>query len=177
MAELTKELKEFIAEQKIFFVATAPLTAEGKVNLSPKGLDTFRILSDTEVCYLDLTGSGIETISHVNENGRLTIMFCSFGQKPLILRLWGKGTVVLPEREDFDELNSLFNIESGVRSIIKLKIEKIGESCGYAVPKYEFLGERDTLIKWSEKKGEDGIQAFREEWNKESLDGLPGLKL
>lgn len=170
---ITEELQKFIAQQHIFFVGTAPLSSSGHVNLSPKGLDSFRILSPNRVAYLDLTGSGNETSAHLQENGRITFMFCSFREKPSILRLYGWGKTVLPESSDWESLYLLFSPIAGTRQIIVADIERVQTSCGFGVPLYEYQGQRDTLVKWAEKKGEAGIQEYRQQKNIISIDGLP----
>lgn len=169
---LSDELTQFIADQPLFFVATAP-SAGGHVNLSPKGLDTLRVISPTQVAYLDLTGSGNETSAHVAENGRLTIMLCSFGSKAMILRLYGQGRTVLPSDPQFAALRSHFGEIPGARQIIVLDLERVQTSCGYAVPRMENPQQRDTLIRWAENKGPDGLVAYRKEKNALSIDGLP----
>ena len=169
--QLNDTLKGFIEEQKIFFTASAP--AEGRVNLSPKGIDTFRCLDATTVAYLDLTGSGNETAAHVLENGRLTIMFCSFTEKPLILRLYGKGRVVSRDSVEWKKLAPHFRSFTGERQIIVLQIESLQTSCGFGVPVFELKEEREMLIEWAEKKGDTGIKNYRREKNKTSIDGLP----
>lgn len=168
---LTQPLMGFIQEQSIFFVATAP--QQGRVNLSPKGMDTFRCLSDREVAYLDLTGSGNETSAHLEENGRLTIMFCSFSAEPLILRLYGQGKVVRPRSPDWAELLQYFEPLPGARQVIVMQIEQVQTSCGFAVPRMEVLGERTTLKDWAQQKGAEGLQAYWQAKNQVSIDGLP----
>lgn len=165
-------LKDFIEAQHIFFVASAPLEG-GRVNLSPKGMDTFRVLSPNAVAYLDLTGSGNETAAHLLENGRVTIMFCSFGAKPLILRLYGQGEVLHPGSESFDELAPLFPAIAGTRQIIRVAVESVQTSCGYAVPKMELIAERQTLVQSAVKKGEAAMADYRQRKNRISIDGLP----
>lgn len=179
MADFYKELDErliqFIGEQKLFFTATAPTS--GRINLSPKGMDTFRCLDSRTVCYLDLTGSGNETSAHLLENGRMTMMFCSFGEKPLILRLYGKGEVIRPGDACWDEYFSHFAPLPGQRQIILFKIDSVQTSCGYAVPVMEFKEERQMLKQWADKKGSDGIVEYRRRKNSRSIDGLPtGLR-
>jgi hypothetical protein len=169
--ELDNSLQRFIAEQKIFFTASAP--NDGRVNLSPKGMDSFRCLNDKTVAYLDLTGSGNETAAHIFENGRLTIMFCSFTEKPLILRLYGHGRVVRKNDEDWNRLYSNFTPITGERQIIVLEIESLQTSCGFAVPVYELKEERDKLVEWAENKGESGLVEYRQTKNQISIDGLP----
>jgi hypothetical protein len=172
--EIDERWAEWIGKQHMFFVATAPLSADGLINLSPKGLDTFRILGPTEVAYLDLTGSGVETIAHLRENGRITIQFCAFEGPPMIFRIYGQGTVVWPGDSEFTELIGRFPAYTGVRSIIRVQATRIAESCGFAVPQYAYQGHRDQLLKWSAHKGEAGIRNYQQERNAESLDGLPG---
>jgi hypothetical protein len=172
---ITPQIQEFIAAQHMFFVASAPLSGEGHVNLSPKGHDCFRILSETQVAYMDLTGSGNETSAHVTEdgNGRITIMFCAFDGPPNIVRLFGKGRVVLPTDADWDSLIALFKPELGTRQIIVVDVHMAQTSCGYAVPFMDYVGERDTLDRWAEAKGEDGLVDYRREKNSRSIDKLP----
>ncbi|MFM7428017.1 MAG: pyridoxamine 5'-phosphate oxidase family protein [Elainella sp.] len=171
--QITDKLQDFIAAQQMFFVATAPLSPSGHVNLSPKGLDSFRILSPNRVAYLDLTGSGNETSAHLQENGRITIMFCAFQGAPVILRLYGRGRVVLPESGDWIVLSSLFPEIPGARQIIVADIDRIQTSCGTGVPLYEFQQQRDEIISWALKKGETGLQDYWYEKNRVSIDGLP----
>ncbi len=169
--ELTEALQTFIREQHIFFTATAP--TDGRINLSPKGINSFRCLDRQTVAYLDLTGSGNESSAHLIENGRMTIMFCSFTEKPMILRLYGMGFVIRPRDHDWQDFYSEFEPIPGARQIIKLKIEAVQTSCGFAVPQYEFVSDRDTLITWAQKKRESGLQQYWEEKNQVSIDGLP----
>lgn len=169
-------LATWMVEQPVFFVASAPLSADGHVNLSPKGSDTFRVLSPTEVAYLDLTGSGAETIAHIRENGRLTVMFCSFGAQPLILRLHGQGACVLPDDPGWEDLAGRFPPHPGVRSVIRLAVERVSTSCGYTVPHMELLAPRTTLDEWATRKGEDALIGYRAQKNATSIDGLPALE-
>ncbi len=171
--------KAFIKEQHIFFVATAPLSAEGRVNLSPKGLDCFRVLSDHQVAYMDLISSGNETSAHTLENGRITFMFCSFDATPNILRLYGKGFTVLPGSAEWENYAEHFTIYPGTRQIIVADIDLVQTSCGFGVPVYEYTGERNIHFEWAEKKGADALYEYVQENNLKSLDGLPtnlGLK-
>ena len=170
-SQLTPELKTFIQTQKIFFTATAPIS--GRINLSPKGIDTFRCIDTNTVAYLDLTGSGNETGAHLYENGRITIMFCSFDENPLILRLYGRGEVINKNSDRFNELHDLFPDTPGERQIILLNIESVQTSCGFGVPLYEFKEERQTLINWAAKKGKSGIKQYQKQKNLQSIDGLP----
>jgi hypothetical protein len=171
--EITPELQTFIRAQPMFFVATAPLAHEGHVNLSPKGYDSLRVLSSQQVAYLDLTGSGNETSAHLAENGRITFMFCAFSGAPQILRLYGRGKTILPGMSRWDELVGLFPTYPGTRQIIVATIHLVQTSCGFAVPRMEFQQERDTLIRWAEAQGEDGLMTYRSGKNVESLDGMP----
>ncbi|MEA5610084.1 pyridoxamine 5'-phosphate oxidase family protein [Nodularia spumigena] len=170
---ITEELQNFIASQHIFFVGSAPLSATGHVNLSPKGLESFRILSAHQVAYLDFTGSGNETSAHLQENGRITFMFCAFEEPPRILRLYGQGYTILPSSPDWNNLYSLFPQIPGTRQIIVADIERVQSSCGFAVPLYEYQSQRQTLVNWASKKGEPGIQEYQQQKNIISIDGLP----
>jgi hypothetical protein len=172
---LDDDLAGSLAEQHVFFVATAPSGAEGHVNLSPKGHDTLRVLDPTTVAYLDLTGSGVETIAHLRDNGRITLMFCAFSGPPRIVRLYGRGEILLPGEGGFDALAALFPVFTGVRSVIRVRIDRVATSCGYAVPKMAYEGERDTLVKWTDRKGAEGVLRYQREHNAKSIDGLPGV--
>jgi hypothetical protein len=157
-------------------VATAPLSADGHVNVSPKGLDTFRVLGPKQVAYLDLTGSGVETVAHLRENGRITIMFCAFSGPPRILRLYGRGRAVEPGDGGWDQLAGLFPEYPGVRSVIVVELERVADSCGYGVPLFEFAGQRTQLSAYAERKGPRGMEAYKRKKNRESIDDLPGLR-
>ena len=171
---IVPKLRELIEQQKMFFVASAPLSADGHVNLSPKGLDgTLAILDDRTIAYLDLTGSGVETIAHLRENGRICVMFCAFEGAPRIVRIHGTGDVIEPGDAEFGELIAQFGDYPAVRSIIRIRATRISDSCGYGVPLYEHQGERDQLQRWARSKGEDGIAQYKRDHNAESLDGLP----
>lgn len=169
LSSLTEKEIEFISNQKMFFVATAP--TEGKINLSPKGIDSFRVLNENQVVWLNLTGSGNETQAHVDENGRMTIMMCAFEGAPNILRLYGSAEAILPNDEKWSELIKLFPVIPGTRQLLLLDIEAIQNSCGFGVPFYDYKGERETLINWADKKGTDGVRAYQEDKNTESIDG------
>ena len=171
---LDDTLRTFIADQPLFFVASAPTDPDGHVNLSPKGLDSFRVIDDRTVAYLDLTGSGIETIAHLRQNGRLTIMFCAFTGPPRILRLYGRGEAHLADSERFAELAPRFPALEGARSIITCDLQRIQSSCGYAVPLMELTEQRPTLLDWAERRGPDGLAGYWTERNDTSIDGLPG---
>ena len=172
---ITDELAAFIAAQRVFFVATAP-TDGGHVNLSPKGLDTFTVLDPSTVAYLDLTGSGIETVAHLRENGRITIMFCAFDGKPNIVRLYGRGEVIPTGEREADALLPRFGEYPGARSVIRVRVDRVSTSCGYGVPLLEYAGERDELLKFAERRGPEGLVEYREDKNAVSIDGLAGLR-
>lgn len=164
---------DFIQQQHIFFVSTAPLSADGRVNLSPKGLNCFQVLSENKVGYMDLISSGNETSAHTLENGRITIMFCSFEGAPNILRLYGKGFTVLPGTEEWDEYASHFTIYPSTRQLIIVEVDLVQTSCGFGVPLYQYQGERDIHFEWAEKKGADGLHEYVQKNNLKSLDDLP----
>lgn len=170
-SELTADLIAFIKQQPMFFTASAAAT--GRINLSPKGIDTFRVLDERSVCYLDFIGSGNETAAHLEHDGRLTIMFNSFGPKPLILRLYGAGEVIRPGTDRFESLVPLFDTFPGVRQIISLKIESLQTSCGFGVPEMTVVRQRSTLLDWCEKKGPDALVDYERAKNRKSIDGLP----
>ena len=174
--ELTPKLMQFISEQQLFFVGTAPLSQHGHVNISPKGMDSLRVLDSRTLAYLDVTVSGVETISHVRENGRLVLMFCAFEGKPFILRLHGNGSVVETCDEAFPALRAHFGDLPGVRSIIRLDITRIADSCGWNVPLYSYEGSRDYYQNYADKLGPQGIREGQLAANMLSIDGLPGLK-
>ena len=170
---ISPELSEFIAAQAIFFVASAPLSGEGHVNVSPKGLDTLRVLSPTQVAYLDLHGSGNETAAHLMENGRITFLFCAFAGDPKILRLYGHGRTVQPDDREWTALISQVPAIPGARQIVIVDLSLVQTSCGFGIPRMCFESERDTLIQWAEKKGPAGLAEYRRRKNVRSLDGLP----
>ena len=165
--------REFIAKQKMFFVASAPLGLNGHVNLSQKGSDSFRVLSDHQVAYMDVIGSGNETSAHLLENGRVTFMFCAFEGPPNILRLYGHGRTILPVDSSWEDLAQHFQLQLATRQIIIAEIDKVQTSCGFSVPLYEYSGERDHAEKWALNKGADGLEAYKAEKNRISMDGLP----
>jgi hypothetical protein len=186
-AELDERLRKFIARQPVFFVATAPcLSADGEgghVNVSPKGYrDTFAVLGPHTVAYVDLTGSGAETIAHLRQNGRITIMFCSFGKQAKIVRIYGRGRAVLPDGPGWPELARHFRDHAGAgadrpdrRAIIVVDVDRIADSCGYAVPVMELAHERDLLARNNESLSPEQLAAYRDEKNSVSIDGLPAL--
>ena len=169
---IDKTQQAFIAAQRIFFVGSAPLDPAGHINLSPKGLDSFLILGPNRVAYLDLTGSGNETSAHLRENGRITFMFCAFDGPPNILRLYGRGEVALPGSPLWDELRPHFGDRPGARQIIVAQIDRVQTSCGFAVPHYEYVGDRDTLDKWATRMGAERLATYRQQKNARSIDGL-----
>ena len=173
---ITPELADWLGRQPVFFVATAPLAVDGLLNCSPKGMDTFRVLGPREVAYLDLTGSGVETIAHLRENGRIVFTFCAFSGPPKIVRLHGTGEVLTPDAPPYPALRPLFPEHPGARAIIRARLGRIGDSCGYGVPRYDYAGPRATLVRWAESRGPAGIARYRREHNTHSLDGLPGLE-
>jgi hypothetical protein len=169
---ITPPVAEWIGRQHMFFVATAPLAADGHVNVSPKGLDTLRILDPMTVAYLDLTGSGIETVAHVRENERITLMWCAFDGPPRIVRVHGRGDVVAV---DDPRVAGCFDETPGARTVVIVHAERISDSCGYSVPLYTFEGHRSKLVEWADHRGPDGLVAYRAEKNATSIDGLPAL--
>ena len=168
---ITPELQAFIEAQPVFFTASAPLAGTGHVNVSPKGLDSLRVISPTRVAYLDLTGSGNETAAHLTENARITFMFCAFTGAPRIVRLYGNGSVILPGTSAWAELADRFPSHPGSRQIIAAEITRVQTSCGYGVPLMDYAGQRDTLLRWAEAKGE-ALSLYRQEKNTRSIDGL-----
>ena len=171
---LDDRLRQFIESQKMFFVATAPLSESGHVNVSPKGLDSFTFFSADTVGYLDFGGSGIETQAHIQENGRITIMFCAFDGKPYILRLYGTGKVIDFDHPEFESMLQKFPGSTRARAVIQVKITRIQDSCGWGVPLYEFVGDRDQLTDWLKNPFDEWKEKLHKT-NAESLDGLPGL--
>ena len=176
LERLDERAIQFIDRQKMFFVATAPSGDAGLLNLSPKGLDTFSVLDDQTVAYLDLTGSGIETVAHLRQNGRIVMMFCAFEGPPNILRLYGKGEAIEPGDAEWESLRARFPAMPGERSIVRVRVERVSDSCGFAVPLYRYEGDRSVLTDWVEKKGPEAVEAYKAEKNRKSLDGLPGLR-
>ncbi len=170
-SELSDQHIKFISQQKIFFVGTA--TADSRVNVSPKGLDSLRVLSGSRVVWLNITGSGNETSAHVQQHPRMTLMFCAFEDPPLILRLYGTARVIHRNDPEWNTLLPLFKPFPGPRQIFDLAIDLVQTSCGEAVPYFSYGGERDSLINWAGKKGEEGLRRYREEKNQISIDGIP----
>lgn len=168
---INSRLRRFIEAQELFFVATAP--ASGRVNVSPKGLNTLRVIDDKTVAYLDLTGSGNETAAHVMENGRITFMFCAFSGRPMILRLYGEARIVLPRHDDWTTWLSHFPSFEGTRQVFVADIKHVATSCGFGIPVYELVGPRSTLTDWAIKKGPEKLEQYRQKMNLRSIDGLP----
>ncbi|MEL6660252.1 MAG: pyridoxamine 5'-phosphate oxidase family protein [Bacteroidota bacterium] len=169
--QLSTALQNFIADQQMFFVATADV--DGRVNLSPKGLDSLKVLGPERIIWLNLTGSGNETAAHLLAVNRMTLMFCSFAGNPLILRVYGTARAVYPGDEEWDTLVASFPRLDGARQIFDLQIESVQTSCGYAVPLYDYVGQRDRLFQWAEQKGEEGIKQYWVDRNAKSIDGKP----
>jgi hypothetical protein len=168
---INDEIRAFIQRQKIYFTGSA--AANGRVNVSPKGLDSLRILGPNRVAWLNLTGSGNETAAHLLENDRLTLMFCAFEGDPLIVRLYGHARAVHPRDAGWGELLALFPPLPGARQIMLMDIDLVQSSCGAGVPLFDYTGERDALLHWVEKKGADGVRDYWDKKNRISLDGKP----
>ncbi len=169
-------LRAFIEAQKVFFVASAPTGPDGHVNVSPKGIDgSFVVVDDRTVAYLDITASGAETIAHLRENGRITLMFCAFEGPPNVVRLHGRGRVVTLYDDEYADWVGRFPETSGARAVIVVDVTRVSDSCGYGVPLMDYVGERDLLPAHMERKGADGIVAYRHKKNRLSLDGLPAF--
>jgi hypothetical protein len=175
--EIDERICNWIERQKMFFVSTAPIAEDGRVNCSPKGLDSLRVLGPRQIVYADTGGSGIETVAHLKENGRIVIMMCAFDGPPKIFRFYGTGRQVEPHDTDFDELAAQFPRLPTIRNFVVVDVDCIRDSCGYGVPLYEFKSERDSLANWCDAKTDDEMLAYRSENNARSLDGLPGLTI
>lgn len=172
---IDEPLHDFIERQPMFFVATAPLSGNGHVSLSPKGLDSFRILDARQVVYADLVGSGIETVAHLKENGRIVVMFCAFEGPPKIVRLHGRGEVIEPAHFEFDAFRNRFPKFDALRAFVRIHCERISDSCGFGVPLFRYEGQRTQLIAWAQGKGIDELTEYQRTMNAESIDGLPGI--
>jgi hypothetical protein len=172
---ITPEIEAWTRKQALFFVGTAPLAGDGHVNVSPKGLDSLRILGPAHVAYLDLTGSGAETIAHVRENGRIVIMFCAFDGPPKIVRFHGTGRVVTPRDAAWTELRAHFAPHLGARAVIDIAVSRVSDSCGYGVPTFGPAKQREALDMWTQKRGAEGLVAYRQQKNARSIDGLPAF--
>lgn len=171
-------LQSFLSAQHMFFVSTAPSGDDGHVNCSPKGLDTFRILGPTTVAYLDFAGSGVETIAHLRQNGRIVMMFCAFDGAPRIVRLHGRGTVIEATEREFDALAEHFPDprHPGARAIIRVEVTRIADSCGFGVPLYRYEGQREQLPLWAGRKTPEAMRTYQRTKNAASIDGLEGLE-
>lgn len=173
---ISPPLQAFIERQPLFFIATAPLAATGHVNVSPKGMaDTFAVVDEHTVAYLDLTGSGSETVAHLRENGRITVMFCAFDGAPNIVRLHGVGRYLTPNDPEFSSHRSRFGDHPGVRGVVVVDVGRVSDSCGYAVPNLASEGDRGVLDAWAHTRGEAKLAAYQRERNASSIDGLPAL--
>jgi hypothetical protein len=169
--EINEKHQSFIKQQKMYFVATAP--TEGRINLSPKGIDSLQVMSENRVVWLNLTGSGNETAAHLLEDNRMTIMFCAFEGDPKILRLYGHARAIHQRDSEWEELLALFPETNGARQLIDMQVELVHTSCGFGVPLYDFVGQREDLTRWIDKKGPEGIADYWQDRNAESLDGKP----
>jgi hypothetical protein len=169
------ELGAWIEMQHVFFVATAPNSAEGHINCSPKGGDSFRVIGPLEVAYQDYTGSGAETAAHLRENGRIVVMFCAFDGNPEVVRLHGRGETIVPGDPRYAGLATLFPAKIGTRAIVHIELDRVSTSCGFAVPLLGYRADRDTLARWAAAKGEAGLAEYRAQKNARSIDGLPAL--
>ena len=174
--EIPDEFARWFEEQPVFFVATAPSRPDAHVNVSPRGLDTFRVLDRNRVAWLDLTGSGVETIAHLKADGRITVMFCAFSGSPRIVRLYGPGTVREPGDEGYAGLRPRFPALSGERAVIDVAVDRVASSCGFGVPLMDFVRPREKLVESAARKGEAKMAAYRARRNAKSIDGLPGLE-
>jgi hypothetical protein len=172
---IDETLRAWIAKQPMFFVATAPLAADGRVNVSPRGHDSFSVLGPHRVGWVDYTGSGIETVAHLRENGRICVMFCSFDSRPRVVRLHGRGSVALPGEPAYDEVVARHPEHPSTRAVIVVDVERVSDSCGYGVPVMEVFGERELLMLHAQRKGPEGLVTYRAEKNAVSIDGLAGL--
>ena len=172
-AEISPEIAAWVHAQPMFFVATAPLNPSGHVNCSPKGLDSLRVLDSRTVAYTDLTGSGAETVAHLRENGRIVLMFCAFQGAPKIVRFHGTGDVLVPASPEWADLSSRLPSHPSRRAIIRIRVDRVSDSCGYGVPDMAFVRDRDVIDRWVETKGVDSLPAYRREKNARSIDGLP----
>ncbi|MDQ1684074.1 MAG: hypothetical protein QOC82_811 [Frankiaceae bacterium] len=168
-------LAAWIRTQPVWFVATAPLAADGRVNVSPRGLDSLSILGPHRIAWVDFTGSGVETIAHLRENGRISVMFCSFDKRPRVVRLHGTGRVVPPGEPEYDDVVARHAPHPSTRAVVVVEVTRVSDSCGYGVPVMDFVGERDLLRLGAEKRGPDGLADYRAKHNAHSIDGLPGL--
>ncbi len=174
--EIDAKIQGWLDRQKMFFVATAPLAGDGMINCSPKGMDSLRVIDPHTLVYADIGGSGIETVAHIRENGRIVIMLCAFEGPPKIFRFYGRGTAVEPSDAAFDALAAHFDGLPTIRNLVRIDVDCIRDSCGYGVPFYDYRKERDSLTNWVESKSEEELADYQRDNNLESLDGLPGLR-
>jgi hypothetical protein len=177
LSEIDQRLQRWIERQRVFFVSTAPLANDGRINCSPKGLDGLRVTGPRQMVYADIGGSGIETVAHLKENGRIVVMLCAFEGPPKIFRFYGRGTVVEPHESGFEQWQKLFPDAPTIRNVIIIDIDCIRDSCGYGVPVYDFRNERDSLRNWCDSKTHEELFEYRMTRNEQSLDGLPGLDI
>ena len=175
--EIDASIQRWLDRQRLFFVATAPTSADGLINCSPKGMDALRVHDAHTLVYGDVGGSGIETVAHLRENRRIVIMLCAFEGPPKIFRFYGTGTVLEPSDAGFDELAPLFEHLPTIRNLIRIDVDLIRDSCGYGVPRYQYEGERDSLTNWVNNKTDEELVQYRRDNNLSSLDGLPGLRM
>jgi hypothetical protein len=175
LSNIDSELGSWIEGQKIFFVATAPLSPDNHLNISPKGGDSFRVLGPMEVAYQDYTGSGAETAGHLRENGRIIIMFCAFEGAPKVVRLHGRGNLITSEHANYASLSRRFPQNDGTRAIVHIKLDRVSSSCGFSVPLFEYKSNRDNLDRWAEKQTADELIAYRAKKNQTTIDGLPAF--
>ncbi len=175
--QIDAAIQRWLDRQKVFFVATAPRADDGLINCSPKGVDALRVLDERTLVYADIGGSGIETVAHIRENGRIVIMLCAFEGPPKIFRFYGKGVAIEPGDDGFEELAGQFTHMPAIRNFVRVDVDVIRDSCGYGVPLYEFQSDRDSMRNWVEAKTEDELVQYRRDNNLESLDGLPGLRM
>lgn len=175
--EIDDRMRRWIEQQHVFFVSTAPLDNDGLINCSPKGLDALRILGPRQIAYADTGGSGIETVAHLKENGRIVIMLCAFSGPPKIFRFYGRGEAIEPHDARFEAMRARFGPMPAIRNLVVVDVERIRDSCGWGVPNYQYVGERDSLTNYYANLDDDEIRAKRLESNTKSLDGLPGLDI
>jgi hypothetical protein len=175
--EIDPQIRGWVERQKLFFVATAPSGSDGLINCSPKGMDALRVLDEHTLIYGDVGGSGIETVAHLRDNGRIVIMLCAFDGPPKIFRFYGTGSVLEPGDPGFNEVATHFEHLPTIRNVIRIDVDRIRDSCGYGVPRYTYEAERDSLTNWASHKTEAELEEYRREKNLVSLDGLPGLRM
>jgi hypothetical protein len=169
------DLAAWLQQQPLWFVGTAPLAGDGHVNVSPRGHDTFSVLGPHRVAWVDYTGSGIETVAHLRENGRICLMFCSYDDRPRIVRLHGRGTVVMPGEPAYDDVVARHPAHPSTRAVVVVDVDRVSDSCGFGVPVMDVVGERDLLRRGAERRGPEGLAEYRATKNAASIDGLPGL--